>query len=107
MPIVLKPGPTVKQKSQKSEKTAAKLFGGRMQPASGAMRHAKGDIKTDVYLIEDKITGNGSYSLKKTIWEKIRLEAYNRRRIPMMRITVQGRTLCVVEENHMLQLLEK
>lgn len=96
---------TVKEASQRSEKQAAQVFGGRVQLASGALRHAKGDIKTPTHLIEDKITDKASYPLKKAIWDKIRLEAFNRQRTPMMRITIQGTTLCVVSEQEMKRLL--
>lgn len=98
---------TNKEKSQKSEKQAAVNFGGRVQIASGALRHSKGDILTDQYLIEDKVTDKSSYSLKKAIWEKIRLEAFNRQRKPMMRITIAGRVLCVVEEKEMKVLIHQ
>ena len=96
-----------KRKSQISEVAAARNFSGRTQIASGALRHAKGDVKTDTYLIEDKVTDRASFSLKKALWHKIRTEAFNRQRVPMLRITVDGLTLCVVAESHLLELNSK
>ena len=95
---------TSKEKSQKSEKKAAANFGGRVQIASGALRHAKGDILTRDYLIEDKVTDRKSFPLTPALWNKIKLEAFNRQRAPMMRITIQGLTLCVVSEE-LMQIL--
>lgn len=95
---------TNREKSKRSEAAAATNFGGRVQIASGALRIAKGDIRTDRFLIEDKVTDKKSFSLSVRLWEKIRLEASNARRTPMMRITVQGRVLCVVAETTMMEL---
>ncbi len=95
---------TNKEKSQQSEKLAAKNFGGRVQIASGALRIAKGDVRTERFLIEDKITDRKSFALSTKLWEKIRLEAFRQRKEPMMRITIQGKTLCVVSENLLMEL---
>ena len=105
MSVFLRNNLTVKQRSQISEKDAARKFGGRVQIASGALRHAKGDVLTDRYLIEDKTTNAASYSLKKGRFEKARIEAFNRGKRAMMRITIQGETLCVVTEQEMLEIL--
>lgn len=92
--------------SAKSEKAAAAKFGGRVQIASGALRVAKGDVITDRFLIEDKITDKSSFSVSKDIWQKIRAHALRHKRQPMIRITVEGKhTFCVLEEDELLYLL--
>lgn len=96
---------TNRQLSQKSEKKAAQLYGGRTQIASGALRHAKGDIKTDLFLIEDKITAKDSYSLRAALWRKIQLEAFNQQKMPMFRTTINGVTLCTLSETDLLMIL--
>lgn len=95
-----------KKASRKSENRAASNFGGRTQIASGALRHAKGDVITPVYLIEDKITDKASYSLTLAVWRKIRLEAFRHQRTPMMRITISGQVLCVLAEDDFLQKIK-
>jgi hypothetical protein len=95
---------TNREKSQRSEKEAAAKFGGRPQIASGALRHAKGDVKTPRYLIEDKVTDKKSYTLTKALWQKIKIEAFNRQRIPMFRTTIQGTVLCTVAEDELAHL---
>jgi hypothetical protein len=46
------------------EARAAKTLGARLQPASGAMAHAKGDMKTKNWLLESKTTVNASLSVE-------------------------------------------
>lgn len=71
------------------------------------MRHAKGDVLTSRFLIEDKITDKGSFSLTKALWLKARLEAFNRQRSPLFRTTIQGTTLVTLSEEDFLVLLSQ
>lgn len=88
----------IRKKSQKQEKTVAKNLNGRVTPASGALWGAKGDVRTDVFLIECKTTGKSSYSLKASIWNKIRDEAIaDGLRLPLMVISVAGNEFAVIE----------
>ena len=99
-------GKTNKQLSAKSEKAAAAKFNGRRQIASGALHFAKGDIKTDIYLIEDKITRGDRFNLTSKLWDKLRLEALQARKRPLFRITLgNGRTVIVTQEDDFLALL--
>lgn len=99
-------GKTNKQLSAKSEKAAAAKFGGHRQIASGALHFAKGDIKTERYLIEDKITRGDSFTLTSALWDKIRKEALHARKRPLFRITLgNGKTVVVAQEDDFLELL--
>lgn len=98
---------TKKEKSQRSETKAAKLFGGRTQLASGALRHAKGDVKTPDFLIEDKVTDKKSYSVTRKVWDKIRKEACAVSRTPLLRVTIAGETVIVCEEHYFLSLTNR
>lgn len=94
--------------SAKSEKKAAQLFKGRVQIGSGAFKIAKGDVLTDRFLIEDKITDKSSFSVNKAIWEGIRRNALKHRRQPMIRVTVEGKhTFCILEQDELLHLLSQ
>jgi hypothetical protein len=97
---------TNRQMSQKSEAAAAVAFKGRTQIASGSLHFAKGDVICDRFLIEDKITDKLSYALKKSILDKIRIEAANRGRRAMLRVTLlDGKPYCIVSQDEMLEIL--
>ena len=63
--------------SKIQENSVAKLIGGKTQPNSGATPYAKGDIKSDSWLIECKtsMTPKQSFSIKKEWLKLIREEA--------------------------------
>lgn len=84
--------------SRESESRAARETGAKLQPMSGALPFAKADLKDDTNLIEDKITENKSYSLKKATLQKINKEALQHRRAGVMRITIQGETVYVLSK---------
>jgi len=100
---------TVKQMSQKSENEAAKKYGGRTQIASGALSHSKGDIKTETFLIEDKVTAKGSYSIASSVWNKIRKQGLQIGRLPLLRVTInctsQSETVIVMDETDFLAMM--
>lgn len=107
-----------KKKSNKQEARTAKEFGGRVQPASGALAGAKGDVRTggqrtssfsdSDFLIENKYTDKASYSLKKETWLKIQKEAIRENmRIPMMQIDIQDTSLVVLNKQDFLALIER
>jgi hypothetical protein len=107
----------IKRKSRKQEERTAKDFGGRTQIASGAIDGMKADVKTGVrsigfndndFLIENKYTDNASYSLKKSIWEKIENESLrDNLRIPLMQIDIQDKELVVLNKSDFLSLIGK
>jgi hypothetical protein len=107
----------IKRKSKKQEEATAKQFGGKVQPASGAMYFAKADVRTGEtgvgfndsdFLIENKYTDKASYSLKKQIWEKIEKEALkDNMRTPLMQIDIQDKQLVVLNKSDFLSLIEK
>ncbi len=90
-----------KQRSIRSERRAAKTFGGRVQPASGAINRfdLKCDVKSEKFLVDDKITGRGSYSISLKLWREIKNHAFRNRRHPAMRVEFEGGdTLYIVNE---------
>lgn len=90
--------------SQKQERSLAKNLGGRTVPASGAFWSRKGDVRSEDLLVEAKTTEKASFSIKKTIWEKIRKEALLDGRIPVLAVQIQGRNLVVLDEEDFLEL---
>ena len=99
---------TIKQRSQASERAAARLIGGRMHPASGALSGAgvKGDVSNDEILLEDKTTAAGSYSLKFETFRKVQREALHAGKKPVLRINFEGRApVYVIDEQTFMDLL--
>lgn len=97
-----------KQRSKRSEARLASLLGGRVQPASGALPVAalKGDVKTDFFLVDDKVTAKGSYSVKLEFMRKLRREAFGVRRRPCLSISFENQaTFYVINEESMLEFI--
>jgi len=66
----------VMRTSRKQERRVAEDIGGRTQPASGAMPHAKGDVrKLGRLRVEAKTTWAGSYRLTEEVLDKIAAHA--------------------------------
>jgi hypothetical protein len=61
-------------------------------------------VRTEDLLVEAKTTEAASFSIKKTIWEKIRREALLDGRIPVLAVQIQGRNLVVLDEEDFLEL---
>ena len=100
---------TTKARSKVSEAAAAQVFGGRVQPASGALQHfnLKADVKSPKFLVDDKVTDNASYTLQLKTWRKLVGEAWKNRRRPAMRINfTQGEPLVILEQSTFQQMLK-
>ena len=66
---------TVKRRSQKQEKSVAKMFNAKQVIASGSLWFADSDVRNDLFLIECKTTEKDFYSITTKVWEKIEEEA--------------------------------
>lgn len=100
-------GEESKQKrSKRREKRAAKLYGGRRQPASGALWFRRGDVDAGNLLIEDKYTDAASYRLTRKVLEKIENEA-GPTRFPVLRVGIAGRNYIVMREEDVLFLSQR
>ncbi len=92
------------RRAQRSESEGAKSEGGKRVPRSGAGR-LKGDIRTSEFLIEDKFTDADSFTLKRSVLDKITREAFTSGRLPQMRVTMPGHKLRVLREVDYLALM--
>lgn len=105
---------SVKDRSKKSEKQVAKMLGGRVQPASGALPVLafKRDVSTKHLLVEDKTTLKSSYSVKKQDWEKLRAQAILLGKKPVYSVNFEqqpARRVFVIDEAlfvHLMNLYE-
>ena len=101
---------THKELSQRSEKRAATELGGKVQIASGAISGLKGDVVTDEFLVEDKITRSSTQvTLKKAWLDKIKREAFMAGRTPLLRLTFgdEGEAYYVLRSRDFTDLLER
>lgn len=96
---------TSKRKSLRSERQAAKLDNGKVQPMSGAGRK-KGDVLTSMWLIEDKITEARSFTVTVAMLDKIEAEAVNTppSKLPQLRLTLPGHRWRMLREEDYLYL---
>lgn len=86
----------IRKRSIKQENQVAEEVGGRRQPMSGAGYH-KGDVKSELRLIEIKFTDKNSYVLKREVLEKVFYEAvYENRELPYLQIRMGKKNYCVV-----------
>lgn len=97
----------IRKKSKKQEKNDADFFGGKCQPGSGACWGAKGDVKCENYLIENKYTDSDKYSFKLSLWDKLNNEAIKEGlRIPLFRVDIKDLKLVIWEESSNLHTLQ-
>lgn len=96
---------------QQKERKDAKLFGSKGTPRSGGLWFAKGDSKSEKFLIENKTTAKERFSITSQVWEKIKKEAVIEGRTPILSIEFAGSTLAkkhaiiVIDLNDFLEML--
>lgn len=97
-----------KARSKASEKNLARLLGGQVQVASGAIPCAalKGDVITQRFHIDDKTTGSASFSVSDKLFAKLETDAFRQRRRPAISINFErsGRRVFVISERDFLRL---
>lgn len=92
------------KQSQAHEKRLAKLTGGGVTAASGAFWSRKGDVRTDDLLIEHKWTGKKSFSITRSVLDKISAEAIMDGRMPVLAIHLDGKDYVVLDENDFFEM---
>lgn len=98
----------IRKKSKKQEKNDAEFFGGKCQPGSGACWGAKGDVKCENYLIENKYTDTNKYSFKLSLWDKLQTEAIREGlRLPLFRVDIKDIKLVIWECNFLPSFCEQ
>lgn len=75
---------------KEQEERVAEELTGRRVPASGSMRHNKGDVVTQTFLIDAKQTKRGSYAISHKILSKLCAEAVGRRKKPALHLELEG-----------------
>lgn len=93
---------------QTKERKDQKLFGARPTPRSGGLWFAKGDGKSEKFLIENKTTANERYSITSKVWEKIEREALMEGKVPLLSIEFGGKKheLIIIDKNDFVTLIK-
>ena len=80
------------KKRKKTNKKFGRDFENKVQKTlnSGALWFDKGDLKTDEYLIECKVTDKKGYRISDKLLKKIWDEALDRNKLPMLVIGIKG-----------------
>lgn len=92
----------------KHESRVASTFGGKKQVASGATRHAKGDVISDEELIDAKTTAK-SFTLNYNVLTKLLSDARKHARTPVLQVEVRSmpeaqKDWVVIQLDHYLSL---
>lgn len=100
----------VARRARRSEDQAAKSEGGRRQPASGSRWFAKGDVRANGFLIDDKFTDDASFRLTAEALNKITREALQTPPglMPRLRISIKGTSRwSVIRDEDLLYLIAR
>lgn len=89
---------------QDQEERVARVVGGRRVPGSGASMFAKGDVRSEHFLVECKRTEHASLSLKKEWLDKISAEAATEGREPALAIEIAGGALSAHGEREWIMI---
>ena len=100
------PRPAIRA-SRRQESAVAKDLRGRVQSNSGAKWDKKGDVVTETLVVEAKRTDFASYSLKLDEWLKVKYEAIQANKLPVMAVEIKKERLAVLSWNDYLALLER
>lgn len=98
--------PSFKKKSIAQEDRLAKVFAGKRVPASGAKWYCKGDVKCANFLIEAKFTEGGKYKFSMGVWNKIKREAIEQGKIPLICVGLRGEGIGVKRNYVIFKLLD-
>lgn len=93
--------------SDRHEKKAAKVYGGRLTSNSGAGWVDKGDVQTEDEVIECKATGKTQITLKAAWLEKVFREAAGRLKRPVLEFQLHGVEYVVLTRHSYMEMREK
>jgi len=93
----------IHKKSQKQEQRTADTYRGSRNAGSGSGWVRKNDVRSDMFLIENKFTDNKkSYSIKASDLIQLNREAILESRIPVLQFDLAGRKYVILTEDDFL-----
>lgn len=96
------------QNWRKKEKKDSKIFQSKLTPRSGGLWFAKGDSRSDKFLIENKTSDKENFTIQGLVWSKIAKEALLNSRIPLMSLEFgkDKKELIVLDLNDFIELIK-
>lgn len=93
--------------SKKQEKRSANLYKGSRNIASGALWFRKNDVRSQDFLIENKLTNNTkSYTIKLSDLKELSERAILDDRVPVLQFDLGGKHFVILDENDFLSMLD-
>ena len=98
----------MKQPWQKKEQRDAKAFGANLTPRSGGLWFAKGDSKSDKFLIDSKDSKHNRFSITDKMWQKVEKEALLNNRVPILSVKFGDKNieLVALDLNDFIEIIE-
>lgn len=95
------------KKSRKQEKRSADVYKGSRNLGSGNGWMRKNDVRSETFLIENKLTtATKSITLKEVDLRELRQRAILEDRIPVLQFDLSGRSYVVIVEDDFLELID-
>jgi len=95
----------IHRRSKQQEERTADTYKGSRNAGSGSGWVRKNDVRSEMFLIENKFTDNKkSYSIKSTDLIELNREAIKESRIPVLQFDLAGRRYVVLNEDDFLLL---
>jgi hypothetical protein len=97
----------INKASKKQELRTADTYKGSRNAGSGSGWLRKNDVRSEQFLIENKLTtGNKSYSIKSVDLKELEMRAILEDRIPILQFDLNGKSYIVLVEDDFLALVE-
>lgn len=95
------------KKSRKQEIRSANTYRGSRNAGSGSGWMRKNDVRSEVFLIENKLTtGTKSITLKEVDLRELRERAILEDRVPVLQFDLSGRSYVVLVEDDFRELID-
>lgn len=94
----------MKDDSRRQEDRTAKTYRGSRNAGSGSGWIRKNDVRSHDFLIENKTTGNKSYTIKSTDLRDLVQRAILEDRVPILQFDLGGRSYVILTEDDFLEM---
>lgn len=98
---------SILKQSRKQEKRSANAYRGSRNAGSGSGWMRKNDVRSEVLLIENKLTtGTKSITLKEVDLRELRTRAILEDRVPVLQFDLNNRSYVVLVEDDFLEMID-
>jgi len=98
---------SINKASKRQELRTADRYKGSRNAGSGSGWLRKNDVRSEQFLIENKLTtGNKSYSIKSVDLKELEIRAIIEDRIPVLQFDLNGKSYVILVEDDFLALVD-